>query len=86
MMVKANETAMMFADHDTAMVDRALLCKNLGWLLSQTRGGVIGCHYEYENQSGQEWCVIEYKHSDPERVNINHDSYMAIIRDVSKRI
>lgn len=80
-MVKASETEMMFcADAEVSKADRKLFVKNLGWLLSQTRDGVESCELD-----DNELVTIHYRGGATRHVNINHDSYAAIIRDVAKR-
>ena len=60
---------------------RAALVHNVGCLLSQTRERIIGCHY-YIDDDGREYAEIEYKGGHRVRVNIECDSWMAIIKDI----
>ena len=62
---------------------RANFIANLGDLLSQTREGIIGCERitKYDGISG-EFVVVHFKNNIEKVVNINCDSYTAIIRDV----
>ena len=60
---------------------RAALVHNAGCLLSQTRERIIGCHY-YIDDDGREYAEIEYKGGHRVRVNIECDSWMAIITDI----
>lgn len=59
--------------------DRQLFVANLGTMLSQTREGIIGAYLD-EN----EIVHVVYRNGHEYLVNIRCDSYMAIIRDVTK--
>lgn len=80
-MNRANESAMMFASEAEDRADRKLFVENLGWLLSQTREGVECCEL-----SDDEIVTIHYKGGGTRKVNVNLDSYAAIIRDVAKNV
>lgn len=77
----ANETAAAFAEEKAKDQDRATFVRNLGVLLSQTREGIVGCELD-EN----EVVTIHFKHGATRHVNVEYDSYMAIIRDVASHI
>lgn len=77
----ANETAAAFADEKAMAQDRATFVQNLGILLSQTREGIIGCELD-EN----EVVTIHFKHGATRCVNVECDSYIAIIREVTEYI
>ena len=79
--MRADESARMFDSDEANEADKAIFVRNLGWLLSQTREGVRGCRLE---QNGP--AVIIYKNGYERKVNINGDSYMAIIKDVAKNV
>ena len=79
--MRANETVAMFMPEDKALEDRKLFVHNLGELLSQTRESVISC--ELDNN---EIVTITYKGGGTHTVNVNMDSYTAIIRDVAKAV
>lgn len=79
--MRADEEARMFDSDEANETDKAIFVRNLGWLLSQTREGVRGCRLE---QNGT--AVITYKNGYERKVNINGDSYMAIIKDVAKNV
>lgn len=79
--MKANETIAMFLDERGAKADRKLFVRNLGELLSQTREDVILAELDDE-----EIVTITYKGGNTLKVNVRADSYLAIIRDVTKRI
>ncbi len=66
---------------------RVNFIENLGELLSQTRERIEKCTYatEYEDWKG-EFVLIHYKGGYIKPVNINLDSYTAIISDVVKAI
>lgn len=76
----ANETAAMFWCNEKAYKDRKIFVENLGDLLSQTREGVLGCELK-ENE------IVEVTFTDGyvKKVNIDCDSYLAIIKDVIKQ-
>lgn len=69
---------------DSLRHQKALFVKNLGWLLSQTRMDIIEC--EYSVQAGEEFAVVHFLEGDPLEVTITADSYVAIIRDVCKKL
>lgn len=79
--MRANETAAMFMPEDKALEDRKLFVHNLGELLSQTREDVISCELD-----DNEIVTITYKGGGTHTVNVNMDSYTAIIRDVAKAV
>ena len=66
------------ADKKKALADRKLFVSNLIWLLMQTREGIRGgylddhdiVHVLYDNESAEQ------------KINVNADSYFAIIKDV----
>lgn len=74
-MVKANEM-------NHTKEDRELFVENLGWLLSQTRTGVVSAALDSENDI----VTVTFENGYTKRVNVACDSYIAIIRDVAKRI
>ena len=80
-MVEANEVLAAFMPNDAALSDRKLFVRNLGKLLSQTREGILGA-----GLGDDEFVTIIFKSGDPIRVNVNMDSYFAIIKDVVKAI
>lgn len=79
--MRANETAVMFMANEKALEDRKLFVHNLGKLLSQTREGVISCELD-----DNEIVTITFIGGFTRRVNVEMDSYTAIIRDVAKAI
>ena len=79
--MRANETAVMFMANEKALEDRKLFVHNLGELLSQTREGVISCELD-----DNEIVTITFIGGGTRRVNVDMDSYTAIIRDVAKMI
>ena len=64
--------------------DRRLFVRNLGWLLSQTRCGVVSCEL-YGNQD-REYVIALYDHGGKREIDVTADSYLAIIKDVTKRV
>lgn len=77
----ANETAMMYADKEANHQDKETFVRNLGWLLSQTREQVDRCYLDEE-----EHVHIVFRGGSERKVNVKHDSYAAIIRDVAKAV
>lgn len=73
----ADETSAMFVVDETAIADRKLFVKNLGLLLSQTREGIKGAYLDE-----REMVHVVRKDGYESCVNVAHDSYTAIIRDV----
>lgn len=64
--------------------DRRLFVRNLGWLLSQTRCGVVSC--ELYGDQDREYVIVRYDHGGKREIDVTADSYLAIIRDVTKRV
>lgn len=54
---------------------------NLGELLAQTREGIIGAEL-----SNNELVTVTYSNGYTRRINVDMDSYIAIIRDVTKHL
>lgn len=75
----ANESRAASKPDRMAYHDRQLFVANLGTILSQTREGIVGCFLDSEEQ-----VHIVYKNGYEKLINVNADSYMAIIRDVTK--
>lgn len=71
-------------DRDSLRHQKALFVKNLGWLLGQTRLDVMEC--EYSERNGEEFAVVHFLEGDPLYVNITADSFVAIIRDVCRKL
>ena len=61
--------------------DRHLFVANLGTLLSQTREGIVGAYLDDRDQ-----VHVVYKDGYARVVDVSCDSYMAIIRDVTRRL
>lgn len=64
--------------------DRRLFVRNLGWLLSQTRCGVVSC--ELYGDQDREYVIARYDHGGKREIDVTADSYLAIVRDVTKRV
>lgn len=64
--------------------DRRLFVRNLGWLLSQTRCGVVSC--ELYGDQEREYVIALYDHGGKREIDVTADSYLAIVRDVAKRV
>ena len=64
--------------------DRRLFVRNLGWLLSQTRCGVASC--ELYGDQDREYVIVRYDHGGKREIDVTADSYLAIIKDVTKRV
>ena len=78
-MIMANERRAAYMHSDMALNDRKQFVYNLGVLLSQTREGIVGCYLD-----DQEIVHIKFTDDYEELRNVHMDSYMAIIRDVTK--
>ena len=61
---------------------RSNFVHNLGLLLSQTREGVLGCEWNRD----KDVVYIRYKDGYTRTVDVEMDSYAAIVRDVMRRI
>lgn len=79
-MNKSNETLAFYLNK--CKEDKALFVENLGWLLSQTREQVVKCEYIPKN----ELVKVIFEDGYEKLVNINLDSYLAIIKDVVRAI
>lgn len=64
--------------------DRRDFVHNVGVLASQTREGVD--HIEYIHEDDLEFAKIVFKKGAEKFVNITHDSFTAIVRDIFKHI
>ena len=77
----ANETLAMFKSTKGAKEDRKLFVHNLGVFFQQTREGV-----ESMELDDNEIVTITFHGGGTHQVNVNMDSYTAIIRDVAKHV
>lgn len=82
-MERANESMAMFMDEQDAIRDREQFVENLGWLLSQTRDGVMSCKL-IDAERVSEHVLVTYRGGGKRRIGTHMDSYAAIIRDVAK--
>ena len=82
MMLKpASETGTMFADPKASMEDRKQFVENLGWLMAQTREGILAAYLD-----DREIVHIVRRRGKELLVNVEANSYMAIIRDVANAL
>ena len=79
--VMANETQAMFASDDLALKDRKQFVHNLGELLSQTRERIVGAELDDD-----EIVTVTSTNGHTVAINVNMDSYLAIVRDVTKNL
>lgn len=79
--VMANETQAMFVSDDLALKDRKQFVHNLGELLSQTRERIVGAELDDD-----EIVTVTYTNGHTVTINVNMDSYLAIVRDVTKNL
>lgn len=80
--MNANEMlAMHTTDPAKAWEDRKLFVHNLGELLSQTREDIISAEL-----ARNEIVTVTYSNGGTKHINVEMDSYMAIIRDVTKHL
>ena len=77
----ANEVRAMYMNDEDALNDRKLFVHNLGMLLAQTREDIVGAEL-----GDHELVTVKYNCGHEVIVNVNHDSYLAIIRDVCKAL
>lgn len=84
-MTRANENSAAFMDDEYALKDRELFVKNLGILLSQTREGVLSCEL-IDGETAKERVRVVYGNDYAFEINTHLDSYMAIIRDVTRKL
>lgn len=83
-MKRANETAAAYLNDQDAIRDRKLFVLNLGWLLSQTRDGVVSCEL-IDAEKPTEHVVVTYRNGYTKKIGTYVDSYAAIVRDVASR-
>jgi hypothetical protein len=80
---KADEFGVRLEDDETRVTDKRKFVENLGWLLSQTRAGVAKCRASMDGT----FVTIYYDDQETGKaVNVECDSYIAIMRDVLKQI
>ena len=79
MMTMANERRAAYMTNSEAYQDRRQFVENLGILLKQTREGIIDAYLD-----DSEHVHVVYTNAYEEIINVNMDSYLAIIRDVTK--
>lgn len=79
--VAASETAMMFASEAENREDRKRFVENLGKFATQCRNSVERMYLDDGD------CVhIVFRGGAEYKVNVRHDSYAAIVRDVFAKI
>lgn len=79
------ENNTMFSEDEAVIyADRRDFVENVGILASQTREGVD--HIEYIKEDDIELAKIVFRKGHDKYVNINHDSFSAIVRDIFKNI
>lgn len=83
-MKRANETAAAYLNDQDAIRDREKFVWNLGWLLSQTRDGVVGCEL-VDAEKPTEHVVVTYRNGYTKKIGTYVDSYAAIVRDVASK-
>ena len=82
--MRANETMAAYLNDQDAIRDREIFVRNLGWLLSQTRDGVVGCEL-IDAEKDTEHVLVTYKGGGKRRIGTHMDSYAAIVRDVANQ-
>ncbi len=78
----ANEDRAFFLPRAEAWADKARFISALAVLLQMTREGVVGLSLSEDG----EMVTILYDSGFERQVNVACDSYMAIIRDVAKKV
>ena len=81
--MRANETMAAFMSDEDMIRDREQFVRNLGWLLSQTRDGVVSCEL-IDAEKDTEHVLVTYKGGGTRKIGTYMDSYAAIVRDVAK--
>ena len=84
-MEPASETLAAFTAKDEAIRDRELFVHNLGELLGQTREGVDAC-VMHNTEAADEFVRVHFKDGFTKDIHTAADSYIAIVRDVTKSI
>ena len=79
MMREANEAVAEILIKEAALEDKKQFVENLGWLLSQTRQGILCCELEAVSDR-EEHVVITYRSGAQKKVNVSMYSYTGIIR------
>ena len=77
--------AAFYSSENMKWQDRCQFVSNLGWLLRQTREGIAGMRL-VRNKDQSETAIIIYNNGSIGEVNVTCNSYVAIVRDVAKRI
>ena len=77
----ANETLAMFKSTKGAKEDRKLFVHNLGEFFKQTRDSVVSMELD-----DNEIVTITFTGGGTHLVNVNMNSYTAIVRDVAKHV
>ena len=83
-MERANEILAGILTTEGMIRDREQFVRNLGWLLSQTRDGVVSCEL-IDAEKDTEHVLVTYKSGGTRKINTHMDSYAAIVRDVANR-
>lgn len=73
-------------DYDLVTEHKKRFIHNLGWLLAQTRLDIDSCDYHLETETGEEFVYIWFDTGEYLRVNITADSFVAIVRDVCRKL
>lgn len=79
--IRASEVKAMGYDIAKALEDRKLFVHNLGVLLKQTRESIISAELD-----DHDIVTVTFKNGATNTINVNMDSYMAIVRDVTKHL
>lgn len=82
--MRANETMAAYMSDEDVIHDREIFVHNLGWLLSQTRDGVVSCEL-IDAEKDTEHVLVTYKGGGTRKIGTYMDSYAAIVRDVARR-
>lgn len=82
--MRADETAAAFMSDEGMTRDRKKFVWNLGWLLSQTRDGVVSCVL-IDAEKDTEHVLVTYRGGATRKIYTHMDSYAAIVRDVARQ-
>ena len=77
---KANETSAFLLGKDNITKDKEQFARNIGWLFSQTRLGVVGAELKGDV------ITMTFDSGYALHVNVEGDSYFAMIKDVCNAV
>lgn len=76
-LIEADEANAAFYSYEEQVADRSTFAENIGWLLSQTRKKIRKIDLTEDNIAH-----IVYENGTEKRINVDGDSYTAMIYDI----